>query len=156
MGNSPTEPKTCRHPEIGSDRPDASRRDPATVRDRHNPFVYFHSIIDTPACDQNVVPLDALDDRPRRSAKKTPNLDYITPNLCNDGHDKPCVDGQPGGLVSADRWLAEWVPKILASPAFKRDGMLSSPSTRPSSSGTRRLDARAATRRRRRTRRSRG
>ena len=35
----------------------------------------------------------------------TPNLSYITPNLCNDGHDQPCVDGQPGGLASADTWL---------------------------------------------------
>jgi len=33
----------------------------------------------------------------------TRNLSYITPNLCRDGHDAPCVDGQPGGgLISAD------------------------------------------------------
>ena len=32
--------------------------------------------------------------------------------------------GQPGGLVSADRFLATEVPKILASPAYKADGML--------------------------------
>jgi len=34
------------------------------------------------------------------------------------------VDGQPGGLVSADAFLAETVPAILASPAFKQDGLL--------------------------------
>jgi hypothetical protein len=44
--------------------------------------------------------------------------------LCRDGHDAPCVDGQPGGLVSADAWLGIWVPRILNSPAFKKDGLL--------------------------------
>ncbi len=48
----------------------------------------------------------------------------ITPNLCNDGHDNTCPDGGAGGLVSANTWLQTWVPKILASPAFKKDGLL--------------------------------
>jgi hypothetical protein len=123
MGNSPTDPKTCRHPSIGSTDPTEAARPGDQYATKHNPFVYFHSIIDSPACDQNVVPLDALD-ADLSSAQKTPNLVYITPNLCNDGHDKPCVDGQPGGLVSADRWLREWAPKILGARAFKRDGVL--------------------------------
>ena len=58
------------------------------------------------------------------SVPTTPNLSYITPNLCNDGHDSPCADGRPGGLVSADAWLKQQVPVILASPAFKQDGIL--------------------------------
>jgi hypothetical protein len=90
---------------------------------RHNPFVYFHSIIDEPACAARVVDLKRLASD-LQSVAATPNLVYITPNLCHDGHDAPCVDGQPGGLVSADRFLATEVPKILASPAYKADGML--------------------------------
>ena len=35
-----------------------------------------------------------------------------------------CVDGAPGGLAAADRFLSQWVPKITASPAFRRDGLL--------------------------------
>ena len=35
-----------------------------------------------------------------------------------------CANGEPGGLVSADAWLREWVPRITGSPAFKRDGLL--------------------------------
>ena len=31
---------------------------------RHNPFVYFHSIIDSPDCDERDVPLDRLPGRP--------------------------------------------------------------------------------------------
>jgi len=54
----------------------------------------------------------------------TPNLAYITPNLCHDGHDTPCVNGEPGGLTSADAFLRTWVPRILASPAYRQDGLL--------------------------------
>ena len=123
IGNSPTEPKTCRHPAIGAaDDTQQAHADEHAYRRRHNPFVYFHSIIDSPVCAQRVVGLDHATDL--RSASTTPNLAYITPNLCDDGHDEPCVDGRPGGLVSADAWLQVWIPKILASPAFRHDGML--------------------------------
>ena len=44
--------------------------------------------------------------------------------MCDDGHDAPCKDGRPGGLTSADAFLKKWVPKILASPAYKAGGML--------------------------------
>jgi hypothetical protein len=30
----------------------------------------------------------------------------------------------PGGLIAADRFLSELVPKILAAPAYRRDGLL--------------------------------
>lgn len=123
IGNSPTEAKTCRHPAIGT----ADDTQQAQVGDeyaaRHDPFVYFHSIIDSPACATRVVGLDQLPGD-LLTASKTPNLSFITPNLCDDGHDSPCVDGRPGGLVSSDAWLQTWIPKILASPAFRHDGML--------------------------------
>ena len=113
----------CGHPEIGT----VDRTQKATLGDqyaaRHNPFVYFHSIIDSPACQQNVVNLDGLD-RDLKSIRTTPNYIFITPNLCHDGHDAPCVNGEPGGLKSADLFLKHWVPKILSSPAFKKDGVL--------------------------------
>ncbi len=32
--------------------------------------------------------------------------------------------GDKGGLVSADAFLALWVPKILASSAYRKDGLL--------------------------------
>jgi hypothetical protein len=49
---------------------------------------------------------------------------FITPNLCHDAHDSPCVDAQPGGLISADVFLKQWVPEILQSPAYKDGGLL--------------------------------
>jgi hypothetical protein len=113
----------CRHPAIGAGDDTLVARKGDMYATRHDPFVYFHSIIDTPACARNVVDFRKLS-ADLASAATTPNLAFITPNLCHDGHDAPCVDGQPGGLVSADRFLAAEVPKILASPAYKADGML--------------------------------
>ena len=123
IGNSATQPKTCRHPQIGATDTTVVPSATDMYATRHDPFVYFHSVIDSPRCAQRVVGLDALT-KDLASAATTPNLAYITPNVCNDGHDSPCKDGRPGGLVSADQWLRTWVPKILASPAFKADGML--------------------------------
>jgi hypothetical protein len=113
----------CRHPQIGA----ADDTQKAKVGDqyaaRHNPFVYFHSIIDSPSCAANDVDLAQLPTDLSKVAT-TPNLSFITPNLCDDAHDAPCVDGRPGGLATADEWLRTWVPKILASPAYKKDGLL--------------------------------
>ncbi|HVO06798.1 MAG TPA: alkaline phosphatase family protein [Burkholderiaceae bacterium] len=128
MGNDPRrESATCGHPPVGA----ADNTQGAAVGDqyaaRHDPFVYFHAIIDAPSCAASVVNLAALE-RDLRSVATTPNYAFITPNLCHDGHDgggsARCVDGQPGGLVSADEFLRQWVPRITASPAFRRDGLL--------------------------------
>ena len=113
----------CRHPGLGAR--DASQN--AKVGDqyatRHNPFVYFEEITSSPDCTANVVDFSKLAGD-LKSVDTTPALAYITPNLCNDGHDDPCVDGSPGGLARADAWLVQQIPKILDSPAFKQDGML--------------------------------
>jgi hypothetical protein len=124
MGNSATEPKTCRHPAVGSPDTTQQARKGDQYAARHNPFVYFHSIIDDQAkCDANVVPLGRLTGD-LESASTTPDYSFISPNLCHDGHDAPCVDGQPGGLVSADKFLKQWIPKILRSPAYKQGGLV--------------------------------
>jgi len=123
IGNSPSEPTTCRHPALGAKDPSIIATATDMYATRHNPWVYFHSIIDSPLCNTNVVGLDALPTDLATTAT-TPNLVYITPNVCHDGHDAPCKDGLPGGLVSADAFLKTLVPTILASPAYKAGGML--------------------------------
>jgi hypothetical protein len=90
---------------------------------KHNPFMYFHSVIDEPSCQTNVVPLTRLV-ADLQSAATTPNYSFIAPSLCHDGHDTPCVNGEPGGLTSANAFLAKWVPRIVQSPAFRQDGLL--------------------------------
>jgi len=125
MGNIPTrEPRTCGHAAIGT-KEALERAVPGDqYAAKHDPFVYFHSIIDDQTrCDAHVVALDHLT-ADLADISKSPNYIYIVPNLCNDGHDHPCIDGSAGGLASADAFLRRWVPKILNSPAFKRDGLL--------------------------------
>lgn len=114
----------CRHPVIGEvDETQIARADDQYAA-RHNPFVYFHSIIDDEAsCQEHVVDLSELP-AALESADTTPNLVYITPDLCSDAHDEPCVDGRPGGLESADDFLEEWVPQIFDSPAYQAGGLL--------------------------------
>jgi hypothetical protein len=113
----------CRHPALNT----RDRTQRARIGDqyaaKHNPFVYFHSIIDSKKCAKRNVDLKKLPKALART-RTTANLTYITPNLCSDGHDSPCVDGRPGGLVTANKWLRHWVPKILASPAYKKNGLL--------------------------------
>jgi phosphatidylinositol-3-phosphatase len=131
MGNDPArESATCGHPALNSPDLTQSAEGPSAAvplgdqyATRHNPFVYFHSIIDSPICTTGVVNLDQLP-QDLQSERSTPNFVFITPNLCNDGHDAPCVNGQPGGLVAANAFLQKWVPLILASPAYQRDGLL--------------------------------
>ena len=121
--DSTRERATCGHPAVGS----IDSTEIATPLDqyatKHNPFMYFHAIIDSPNCGRDVVPLTQLETS-LASAEATPNLVFIAPNLCHDGHDRPCVNGEPGGLVSADAFLRRWVPIITGSPAFRADGML--------------------------------
>jgi hypothetical protein len=115
---------------------------------RHNGFMYFHSIIDNAAeCAANVVPLGTVSvGTPSRldgqmladtfsghlvqdfaHERTTPRFAWITPNLCNDGHDSTCAGPNTigetgagaGGLHGADEFLAHWMPLLLASPAYR-------------------------------------
>ena len=75
---------------------------------KHNPFAYYGG-----ACPANVVPMTDL---ATDLNGDTPQLSWITPGLCNDGHD--C------GVGTSDRWLAQVVPQITSSPAWQQNGVL--------------------------------
>jgi phosphatidylinositol-3-phosphatase len=142
MGNVPSrESAVCGHATIGT--PDQTET--AVAGDgyaaRHDPFVYFHSIIDDAAyCDAHVVPLGTTTGAlpagtpagvtglasDLKSVATTPNFSFITPNLRFDGHDAPCVNQQasPSALTNIDTFLQTWVPMITNSPAFKKNGLL--------------------------------
>lgn len=140
MGNDLTrESATCGHPTIGvgTDHTNSAEAPSASVplgdayATRHDPFVYFHSIIDSESCKTHVVNLNKLP-ADLKDERTTANYTFITPNLCDDGHDgagtgaagTTCANGGPGGLTSIDAFLQKWVPQILASPAYKKDGLL--------------------------------
>jgi hypothetical protein len=113
---------SCAHPALNARDPTQTAAANDQYATRHNPFVYFHAIIDTPACAAGDVPLSRLEPD-LASAAATPNLVFITPDLCHDAHDASCADGTPGGLPAADAFLKTWVPRITGSPAFA-DGLL--------------------------------
>jgi hypothetical protein len=116
--------KPCQHPQVNTQDHTQQATPKHMYAARHNPFVYFHSIIDHPRyCKRHVVKLGQLR-RDLRHARRTPSLSYITPDLCSDGHDAPCADGRPGGLRSVNAFMKKWVPRILRSPAYRRNGLL--------------------------------
>src|SRR3954470_16144675 len=113
----------CRHPALNSQDTTQTAHKNDQYAARHNPFVYFHSIIDRPICNTNVLDLSKLQGD-LGSASTTPSYSFITPDLCSDGHDAPCVDGRPGGLVSANDFLKTWIPRIAGSPAYADGGLI--------------------------------
>ena len=145
MGNTSTrETAPCGQPAIGGVAIDPTvggldQTQLATSTDqyaaRHNPFPYFHSLIDAPLlggsrspCQQHVVPLTSL--TADLASGQVGAFNFITPNLCNDGHDSPCqgpgADGSPGkgGLISANAFVAQLVPQIEASTVYKHGGLI--------------------------------
>ena len=72
---------------------------------RHDPFMYFSQIVSAPSRCRNVVPLTRLDTDLRHAT--LPPFAWISPNLCDDGHD--CAN------ASVSRFLKRLVPHLLAS-----------------------------------------
>jgi phosphatidylinositol-3-phosphatase len=125
MGKDPArETSTCGHVRVGERENTHVARPNDMYAARHDPFVFFHTIIDDQArCDRHVVNLDQLP-HDLASIASTANFIFITPNLCSDGHDAKCADGRSGGLAAVNVFLNKWVPLIEAAPAFRADGLL--------------------------------
>ena len=132
MGNDPARDKTvstargpaCGHPATWAIDHTAGAEQVDQYAARHEGFMYFRSVTGNQAfCDAHILSFRPLPgDLARASA--TPAFSFISPDLCNDGHDAPCVTGAPGGLAQADTFLSKWVPKIMAAPAYQDDGLL--------------------------------
>jgi phosphatidylinositol-3-phosphatase len=90
---------------------------------RHDGFTFFRSVTGNPAyCDAHILTFRPLPGDLTR-ASTTPAFSWILPNLCDDGHDAPCVTGAPGGLAQAGAFLSQWVPKIMAASAYQDGGL---------------------------------
>jgi hypothetical protein len=75
---------------------------------KHNPFAYYGD-----TCPPQVVPFTTF---ASDMSGTVPRFVWITPDMCHDGHD--CSN------AVADDWLAQTVPTILASEAWKQNGLL--------------------------------
>ena len=116
-------PTPCAHPALNTRDTTQTATPHHQYAVRHNPFMYFRAVTRARSCARHVVPLHRLR-RDLAKIRTTPHFAYITPNLCDDGHDSPCADGRPGGLRSANAWLRIWVPRILHSAAYRANGLL--------------------------------
>lgn len=106
--------------------PDADATDvppPGGYAAARNPFVSFHSLLDLGDCATNDVPLEQLP-KDLKKAAGTANYSYIAPTPCDSGATGQCAPGSVEDAAAADAFLAKWVPQILASPAYKEDGLL--------------------------------
>ena len=72
---------------------------------KHDPFAYFPQIATAPARCANIVPLTQLTTDISHHA--LPPFVWITPNICNDGHD--C------STQTADNYLRGFVPSVLGA-----------------------------------------
>ncbi len=70
---------------------------------KHNPFIYYRAIADSPSRCAKLVGFARLASDLRSGT--LPTYSWITPNLCDDGHD--C------GVAAADRFLARTAPSLL-------------------------------------------
>jgi hypothetical protein len=114
----------CRHPDPGGLDPTNTPEGDQGYATRHDPFVYFHSIVDHAACADADVPLTKLDED-LKTADTTPNFSLIVPDIVN-GRDK------------ADDFLKALVPKLQKSAGYKSGGLivLTSDKAPPPAEGT--------------------
>ncbi len=132
MGNVPSRDHTtqtgqgpaCGHPAIGTSDDTEGAVPADQYATRHEGFMYFESVIsDRAYCDRHIVSFQPLL-HDLAAVQTTPDYSWITPNLCFDGHDSPCVTGDPGGLPEIDAFLHIWIPEIMNSPAYRKNGLI--------------------------------
>jgi hypothetical protein len=107
-------PDTCHHPAPGG------ALEPVMAR---NPYLFFHAIVDSPDCAANTAGASRLVPD-TEDAESAPTLSLVIPNACHDGADQPCAEGAPAGPGAADAWLKEQLDPLLASKAYKDDGLV--------------------------------
>ena len=87
---------------------------------KHNPMLFFQDVTDnndpnSANCIKHVRPYSEL--AGDLDQNTVADYNFITPNLCNDMHDKGCDE-------QADTWLSREIPKIMASEAYKDNGAI--------------------------------
>jgi phosphatidylinositol-3-phosphatase len=89
----------------------------------HNPFIYFHSLLDLGGCSEDDVSLTKLP-HDLRKLSSTPSFSFIAPGICEDGVATSCPWGGAAGIAAEDAFLRQWVPMIRRSAAYKHNGVI--------------------------------
>ncbi|MGH2835637.1 MAG: alkaline phosphatase family protein [Solirubrobacteraceae bacterium] len=131
-------PAACAHPALGAGDPSAAAAGLGTTGPQplaqeqsssagyqtwRNPFVYFQGITASASCAANDVGMSALKGD-LSSEWKTASFSYIAPGPCVDGSPTACAPGKAAGMTPADGFLKSVIPEILASAAYKKNGLL--------------------------------
>ncbi len=116
---------------------------------KHNPLPWFESMLNSGECDSAHLGnlMDGSGDtlyNDLQAASSTPDLSYIVPDNCSNGHDAVCAgnnlsgmaadaptdasEGTPinnvGGAYSSDLFLEHVIPEIMQSPAYTAGGLI--------------------------------
>jgi hypothetical protein len=115
--------QACPHPDSNAIDSTPPPHSGATYDTRHNPFIYYHSLLDLGGCASDDVSITQLS-RDLSKASSTPTYSYIAPDACGEATAVSCPGGGAAGLPAEDAFLKQWVPRITASPAYKQGGAL--------------------------------
>ena len=111
-------PRPCMHTDENT-----PERSQVGYSPRHNPFVYYRSIVDDQQrCDAHVVPLTQL--WKDQKFGRVPHYSFVTPDTCHDGHDSGDHCEMGGGVKEADWFARRTIPRILADASWKDGGLL--------------------------------
>jgi hypothetical protein len=89
---------------------------------KHNPFVFFQDISGNPPlannanCASHYSVLTAATLQNDLNSGNVASYNFLTPNLCNDMHD--C------SVATGDTWLSTYIPIIMNSALYKKDGAI--------------------------------
>jgi len=92
---------------------------------KHNAAVFFDDVTNTnsrtaPRCIEHVRPYSEF--APALANHSVARYNFITPNLCNDGHDSCApVNDQ---IRQSDNWLSTELPRILQSQNYQEGGIV--------------------------------
>jgi hypothetical protein len=92
---------------------------------RHDPFVYFDDVTGTnnPNWAYGISHIRPYSELAGDLADHTTaRYNFITPNICDDGHDL-CAPFT-NALQEIDAWLSAEIPKIMASAAYSNNGAI--------------------------------
>ncbi len=113
----------CPNPALGAADPNSAPTASTPYVTWRDPFLYFHSAIESSSCAQDNVGVNQLP-ADLKSATGTPSLSYIAPDPCDDGDSEPCATGAPAGPAAAEGFLRSVVPEIEGSAAYKEGGLI--------------------------------